>query len=180
MIGKHIKAILQGPRYETKLEDKIKDVKEQQRSLLRRVDVLRDSAIARTYSTTRSIEPRVEQVDLRTKDIKAGTDATLRSVNELQDGMNNVYLGVDNVTSKVSTVIETTSTLREAQDANTLMVGTKLEKIQSGVDAQNGLLVVLQEQFRKAECKSFLIPLGVQKAVSQDASMARGNLYSAY
>ena len=150
--GKQIKAILLGPVHEKPLDEKIQDVKIQSVSLERRVGILRDNAIVRTEASTGRIEGNVNSMDVTTRSIKAETRATNVSVQDIQSGMNNMSLSVENVSSHVSTVVDITSSIKDSQDkqANMLMAG--IEKVQSGVDSQNGLMMFLKEKCRVAVC----------------------------
>ena len=96
----------------------IRDVQKQARSLQRRVDKLTRSAIVTTASSTKKTGLQVDKLSSTTENIKANTDATLKSVHELKQNIAHMNL-----------------------------------KNQEGVGGLNSLVKVLQETFRKAECK---------------------------
>ena len=103
--GKHIKALIEGPRYGKSLEEVILDVQKQAKSLQRRVDKLTRSAIVTTASATKKTSLQVDKLSFTTGTIKANTDATLDSIHDLKNDIAQMNLknekGVEGLNSLV-------------------------------------------------------------------------------
>ena len=102
---------MEGPRYGKSLEEVIRDVKKQAKSLQRRVDKLTRSAIVTTASATKNTVLQVDKLRSTTECILANTDATLDSVHELKQDVAQMSLksrqGVERLNSLVKVLQET-------------------------------------------------------------------------
>ena len=135
LIGKHIKGLLQGPRYGASLDDKIDKVGKLSKYFRDRVSLLARKVTADVELTAQRTEQHVGRLIITA----SKTDSTIRrtgvQIERLNDTTNDIMLNLR--TSQMS-----------------------LEGRLAGLnDTQHRFQVILQEQFRNAECQSTEMPI---------------------
>ncbi|KAI9680201.1 MAG: hypothetical protein M1829_001438 [Trizodia sp. TS-e1964] len=149
---KQIKAIIGGPNGTKKLDEKIKDLQDKLQALRNRVDLLCQRAISRTDNSVGRMEPILNDVGQTTRGIKNDTTRTYLSVTNIRGGVEHLGTAMDSMNTSVSSITENTNSIKISQDEQAQLIQTGFAKMQlEVVDAKNGLVSVLQEQFRLAE-----------------------------
>ena len=150
---KQLKAIVLGSLADRSLDDITKLMEKQLKSLQGQIDYLRDSVVAQIGAATERMEPKLDILDSTTKSIKADTGHTQVAVKIIESGVNDMGVTVESMKSQVSTLADNTNTFRDSYDKHAMTIEAGIDELrQNGVQAQNGLLHVLQEHYRKAEC----------------------------
>ncbi|KAL9118675.1 MAG: hypothetical protein Q9187_004777 [Circinaria calcarea] len=166
-VWNRIKGVLLGPLYDKSLDEKIKDVEEQRRYLQDRVDSLRDDAIIRVDAATERLEPKVDKINLTIKDLATNTSMTCTSVKHIQSGMNSMSLTAESTNLQMSNLVDGIITLETLQGKQAALMEDHSNKMQSGIDSQNGIFRFLQEQLRMAEWREKRRETELQQARSK-------------
>ena len=142
--GKQIKALLQGPRYGSSLEDSITTVRKRSKLFEERVNTLSLQMTARTDVNTQRTEKTIQVVNFHTEQICSTTRMTATHIDEL---------------------VTTADEIKVSQQYSQQHLGNKLDNIHQGMEAQsrenketqNKMQDLLKESMRQSECTSFIL-----------------------
>lgn len=129
LIGKHVKALLQGPRYAASLDDNIAKVRKQSKYFQNRVSLLARKATARIDLATQRTEQHVDRLTVTA----SRTDSTTRRIDLQVERLN-----------------ATTEDINTNLNISQMSLEGRLDEIKDG---QKQFQALLQEQLRNAECQ---------------------------